>query len=120
VPYTDSRDASIGTLDSWAPGESSPTVVAHDSGIHAVGATYAADGRLWVSWASGDGNHLLAKLGDARGAGGTAQTLRPPPGRDNPDQTALLASGERLVLATQWSALKAEGSSVWTTVVDPR
>lgn len=119
VAYTDSRDPSTGTLDSWAPGESSPTVVAHDSGIHAVGATYA--GRdLWATWVSGDGNHLLAKLGDARGAGGIAQTLRPPPGRDTPDQTALLASGERLVVATQWSALATDRSSVWTTVVEPR
>jgi hypothetical protein len=119
VAYTDSRAASTGTLDSWAPGESSPTVVAHDSGIHAVGATYAADGRLWVTWVSGDGNHLLAKLGDARAAGGAAQTLRPPPGRDTPDQTALLASGERLTLVTQWSALETDRSSIWATVVEP-
>jgi hypothetical protein len=68
---------------------------------------------------SSDGNRLFAKLGDARGAGGAAQLIPLPPGHDIPDTTTALASGERLVLASEFSALSADVNSVWATVVDP-
>jgi hypothetical protein len=119
VVYTDARDQSVGTLDSWAPGEPAPTVVAHGAGIRSASVAYAPDGRLWVTWVEGD-NRLLAKLGDSSGAGGSAQLIPPPPGHDTPDQTTAIASGERLVLATEWSTLAADVNSVWSTVVDPR
>ena len=73
-----------------------------------------------VTWVTTDGNRLLAKLGDPRGAGGTPQVIPPAPGHDTPDQTAVLASGERLVLATEWSTLAADVNSAWAAVVDPR
>ena len=119
VVYTDARDQSGGTLDSWAPGEATPTIVARADGIHSPSAAVAADGRLWVTWVTTDGNHLLAKLGDSSGAGGSAQLIPPPPGHDTPDQTTAIANGERLVLATEWSTLAADVNSVWSTVVDP-
>lgn len=118
VVYVDAHGQGTLTLDSWSPGDAAPTAIARATGLRTPSAAYTADGRLWVTWVSSDGNRLFAKLGDARGAGGAAQLIPLPPGHDIPDTTTALASGERLVLASEFSALSADVNSVWATVVD--
>lgn len=120
VVYVDAHDQGTLTLDSWSPGEAAPATIARGTGLRTPSAAYTASGRLWVTWMSADGNRLFAKLGDDRGAGGTAQPIPLAPGHDIPDTTTALASGERLVLATEFSALSADVNSVWATVLDPR
>ncbi len=119
VAYVDARGQGTLTLDSWSPGETAPTAIAHATGLRTPSVAYTASGRLWVTWVSTDGSRLFAKLGDARGAGGTAQLIPLAPGHDIPDATVSLTNGERLVLASEFSALSADVNSVWATVVDP-
>jgi hypothetical protein len=57
-----------------------PALATPDSSADVDGATVAADGRLWVTWTQSSDQHVLAKLGDARGAGGSPVATKLPAG----------------------------------------
>ena len=73
------------------------------------------------AWVNEEGGRLYAKLGDASGAGGTLELLRNLPGGgfNIAQQTTASATGERLVLATDWDEMRVQADTVWATVVDP-
>jgi len=107
-------------LDSWAPGQARPTVVASDSqGFSDPTAAYTTDGRLWVTWAEPDSSRLFATLGDATGAGGSPVLLQAPPGYGTALNSASVVNGTQLVLATDWqSATGTPATAVFATVVN--
>ena len=73
-------------LASWAPGEGGADQHRRRARGSAwrlpLTAAYRADGRLWVAWYDPGTHHglLRAKLGNAKGAGGTVQKLGRPAG----------------------------------------
>ena len=80
-------------LASWAPGEGGPTNIGGGARLSLglpLTAAYRADGRLWVAWydLGTTKGFYAAKLGNAKGAGGTVQNLGRPgrrlPGRAQP------------------------------------
>ena len=96
-------------LDSWAPGQRSPTTVATDtSGMLAPTATYAPDGQLWVTWVQSGTGYVLAKLGDSSGAGGQSILLPTPSGYDHALLSSARVDGNLLVLATNWESTSLE------------
>jgi von Willebrand factor type D domain len=113
------------SIVSWAPGEGAPTTVFSGKlagtfqQIRTPVAAYTSDGRLWVAWGNDVYQREWAKLGDARGAGGTAVELTQPPGFDTPASTIATTLGSRLVLATNWYLYSSTASAVWATVVNP-
>jgi hypothetical protein len=114
--------STTGDVVSWAPGESSPTLVTHlGTSISAiVAAAYTTTGNLWVAWytKAGKGSYQ-AKLGDARGAGGVVEDLATPPATgflDGPSlQIAAVASQADLVVVANWNH---NGSNdLWATTL---
>ena len=90
---------------SWSPGEGAPVAVAVPSSTGLslfVSASRRADGRLWVAWydngTSAATSGYYAKLGDARGAGGTAVALRQPPGTTRAGSLTTAAVGNDLLV----------------------
>ena len=72
-------------LASWAPGEGGPTNIGGGARLSLglpLTAAYRADGRLWVAWydLGTTKGFYAAKLGNAKGAGGTVQNLGRPAG----------------------------------------
>jgi hypothetical protein len=92
---------------SWWPGEASPTTIANLAGTgqgagRVVTAAYRADGRLWVAW--WDGTSFKATLGDAKGAGGTAEDAGKPNGAANGAYgLSSMAVGDNLLLAANYA-----------------
>ncbi len=110
--YEDSRTNT--QLDSWTPGQTRPSAIASDSrGLGDPTATYTTDGQLWVTWVEPHSDRLLAKLGDATGAGGSPILLQTPRGYSTALNTTSTVDGTRLVLATNWQT----DSSTPTTAV---
>ncbi len=81
-----------------------------------VGA-YTPDGHLWVGWTNASPGVEYAKLGDARGVGGTVVQLPTPSGVSAPQSTDAVTSGGRLVLVSSWTTGGSAGS-MWATVVN--
>jgi len=105
-------------LDSWTPGQSSPTAIATDSqGVRDPTAAYTADGRLWVTWAEPHSGRLFAELGDATGAGGSPILASAPPGYGTVLNTSSTVDGTQLVLASNWQSA---GSTLQRRVRDRR
>jgi hypothetical protein len=114
-------------LASWAPGEgASPTNIGGGARLSLglpLTAAYRADGRLWVAWydLGTTRGFYAAKLGNAKGAGGTVQNLGRPAGGAFVDARNLdsVAVGTDLVLAGT-VITSAPRASLWTTYVqDP-
>ncbi len=114
-------------LASWAPGEgASPTNIGGGARLSLglpLTAAYRADGRLWVSWydLGTTRGFYAAKLGNAKGAGGTVQNLGRPAGAGFLDARNLdsVVVGTDLVVATTVVTNQPRGS-LWTTYVqDP-
>jgi von Willebrand factor type D domain len=107
---------------SWAPGEPTATTVFAGNGNNlptSPSAAFAGDGQLWVAWVKADGARMYAKLGDARGAGGTAVELPTPYRAATPALTAATTLGDRLVLVTNWMNDASSAVAIWGTVVSP-
>jgi len=101
-------------LDSWSPGQARPTEIARDSRRFSdPTAAYTADGRLWVTWGEPHSDALLAKLGDATGAGGSPILAQTPPGYATALNTASTVDRTQLVLVTNWQT----GGNAPTTAV---
>jgi hypothetical protein len=110
------HSTATGSIVSWAPGEATPTIVVALGPARITGAfaaAFAPNGGLWVAWlvnATGPaGYNYQATLGNARGGGGTIETLGTPPYSpkifgDEPSQmiTAVGYQSE-LVVAVTWS-----------------
>ncbi len=112
----DNADSS--QLESWAPGDAAPAAVATDpGGLRDPTAAYTADGRLWVTWTQSSDQHVLAKLGDTRGAGGSPIATRLPAGYTTPRNGASIARGTQLVLVRNWES--GNRTAVFATVVNP-
>ncbi|MGD9573757.1 MAG: hypothetical protein AB7V62_17900 [Thermoleophilia bacterium] len=113
-------------LASWAPGEAAPTNIGGARNLSLglpLTAAYRADGRLWVAWydLGTTRGFYAAKLGNARGAGGTVQDLGRPAGAAFVDDRNLdsVVVGTDLVLAGT-VVTTAPRASLWTTYVqDP-
>jgi hypothetical protein len=107
-------------LDSWTPGQVRPTAIASDSqGFSDPTAAYTTDGRLWVTWAEPHSARLLAKLGDATGAGGSPILTLTPPGYSTVLNTASTVDGTQLVLATNWQTdSSTPNTAVFATVIN--
>ncbi len=107
-------------LDSWTPGQARPTAIASDSqGLSDPTAGYTTDGRLWVTWAEPHSDRLLAKLGNASGAGSSPIVLQTPSGYNAVLNTASTVDGTQLVLATSWkSDSSTPTTAVFATVVN--
>jgi hypothetical protein len=113
-------------LASWAPGEGAPTNVGGARNLSLglpLTAAYRADGRLWVAWhdLGTTRSFYAAKLGNAKGAGGTVQNLGRPAGAAFVDDRGLgsVAVGTDLVLVGTVVTTAPRGS-LWTTYVqDP-
>jgi len=107
-------------LDSWAPGEAGPTAIASDSqGFSGPTAAYTADGRLWVAWSEPHSSRMLAKLGDATGAGGSPILTLTPPGYSTALNTASTVAGTQLLLATNWQTdSHTSTTAVFATVIN--
>ena len=107
-------------LDSWTPGQASPTAIASDSrGFSDPTAAYTTNGRLWTTWAQPHSSVLLAKLGNASGAGGNPILTHTPRGYDSALDTASTANGTQLVLATNWqSSGTTPATAVFATVIN--
>jgi len=113
-------------LATWAPGEAAPTNVGGGANLSLglpLTAAYRADGRLWVAWEDlgTTRSFYAAKLGNARGAGGTVQNLGRPAGGAFVDGRNLdsVVIGTDLVLAGT-VVTSAPRASLWTTYVqDP-
>ena len=110
---------------SWAPGESAPAtvlsrlLVGGDEALSDVVGAFTADGRLWVSFTDSNGERAWAKLGNARGAGGTPQELPKPIGVTEPGLATATVRGDQLVLAADWTNGATAATSAWATVVNP-
>ena len=112
-------------LASWAPGEGGPTNLGGGARLSLglpLTAAYRADGRLWVAWydLGTTKGFYAAKLGNAKGAGGTVQNIGRPAGgfldARNLDSVVL---GTDLVLVGTVVTNQPRGS-LWTTYVqDP-
>ncbi|WP_217914021.1 hypothetical protein [Miltoncostaea marina] len=108
---------------SWRPGEGAPTPVAvpGDIGIAFYGtAARHRDGRLWVAWydrEAGGANRpgVVAKLGNARGAGGVNVPLGQPPRTVANGPLASLAQGENLLVGAVMDTGAVRGA-LWATV----
>lgn len=113
-------------LASWAPGEGGPTNIGGGARLSLglpLTAAYRADGRLWVGWydLGTTKGFYAAKLGNAKGAGGTVQNLGRPAGGGFVDARNLdsVAVGTDLVLAGT-VVTNQPRASLWTTYVqDP-
>ena len=71
-----------------------PTVIASDSkGFSDPTAAYTTDGRMWITWAEPRSAVLLAKLGDATGAGGSPIRALTPSGYSTALNTAATIRG---------------------------
>ncbi|MGE3234191.1 MAG: hypothetical protein AB7O78_10735 [Thermoleophilia bacterium] len=114
-------------LASWAPGEgASPTNIGGNARLSLglpLAAAYRGDGRLWVSWydLGTTKGFYAAKLGNAKGAGGTVQNLGRPAGAAFQDARNLdsVVVGTDLVVAGT-VVTSAPRGSLWTTYVqDP-
>jgi hypothetical protein len=111
-------------LVSWAPGQAAPvTVVAIDT-PHAfmsiIGAAAAPDGHLWVVYMYADSSteHIIARLGDDNGAGGTATMLSPPTSGGFAYNGATLDTSQGLVLAVNFApSIKDTTSALWGAVL---
>jgi hypothetical protein len=113
-------------LASWAPGEGAPTNVGGARSLSLglpLTAAYRSDGRLWVAWhdLGTTRSFYAAKLGNAKGAGGTVQNLGRPAGAAFLDDRSLgsVVVGTDLVLVGT-VVTTAPRASLWTTYVqDP-
>ena len=114
-------------LASWAPGEgASPTSIGGGARLSLglpLTAAYRADGRLWVAWydLGTTKGFYAAKLGNAKGAGGTVQNLGRPAGAAFLDARDLesVAVGTDLVVAGTVVTSQPR-ASLWTSYVqDP-
>ncbi len=107
-------------LDSWTPGQARPTAIATDRlAFSDPTAAYTTDGRLWVTWEEPHSGVLLAKLGDATGAGGSPILTQTPPGYKTALNTASAVNGTQLVLATNWQAdSSTPATAVFATVIN--
>lgn len=113
-------------LASWSPGEGAPTNIAARENLSLglpLTAHYRADGRLWVAWwdRGVSKSFYAAKLGNAKGAGGTVQNLGLPAGGAYLDARNLdsVVMGTDLVLVGT-VVTTAPRASLWTTYVqDP-
>jgi hypothetical protein len=113
-------------LASWAPGEGAPTNIGGARSLSLglpLTAAYRSDGRLWVAWhdLGTTRSFYAAKLGNAKGAGGTVQNLGRPAGAAFVDDRNLdsVALGTDLVLVGTVITSAPRGS-LWTTYVqDP-
>ena len=109
---------------SWAPGEAAPTTVLsglienREQALDLVSAAYTPDGRLWVAWTNESPPTEYAKLGDARGAGGTLVQLPAPAGFSDPQNTVAVTAADRLALVSAWTDGRG-ANAVWGTVVNP-
>lgn len=112
VYATQSGPAAPLRLVSWSPGEGSPTNVARPANLPLntyVAAARHADGRLWVAWyddtarigtpAARAARGYYAKLGNARGAGGTEVHLGVPRPAATPGAVTVLPQGDNLLVA---------------------
>lgn len=115
----ESRVGSIDNIVSWAPGEVGPTTVFDGRGqsVRNEVVARASDGRVWVTWTDVGAERMYAKLGDARGAGGTVVQLPVPPGFTTAEHSSAATAGESLVLESNW--LAGAATAVWATVVNP-
>ncbi len=109
-------------LESWTPGRVGPTVIASDSkGFSDPTAAYTTDGRLWITWAEPHSAVLLAKLGDATGAGGSPIRTLTPSGYSTALNTAATIRGAQLVLVTNWQTDHGTpATAVFATVISAR
>ena len=113
-------------LASWSPGEGAPTNIGGARSLNLglpLTAEYRSDGRLWVAWfdVGTIGGFYAAKLGNAKGAGGTVQNLGRPAGAAFLDDRNLdsVVLGTDLVLVGTVVTTAPRGS-LWTTYVqDP-
>jgi hypothetical protein len=111
-------------LASWAPGEAAPTNLGGGARLSLglpLTAAYRADGRLWVAWydLGTTRGFYAAKLGNARGAGGTVQDLGRPHGFVDARDLESVALGSDLVLGGTVITPQPR-ASLWTTYVqDP-
>jgi hypothetical protein len=111
-------------LASWAPGEAGPTNLGGGARLSLglpLTASYRADGRLWVAWydLGVTRGSYRAKLGNARGAGGTVQDLGRPHGFVDARDLESVALGSDLVLAGTVITPQPR-ASLWTLYVqDP-
>jgi hypothetical protein len=113
-------------LASWSPGEGAPTNIGGGARLSLglpLTAAYRADGRLWVAWEDLGTTRpfYAAKLGNAKGAGGTVQNVGRPAGAAFVDGRNLdsVVIGTDLVLAGT-VVTSAPRGSLWTTYVqDP-
>ncbi len=112
-------------LVSWAPGEAAPVTIAqpNPTGLNLyVTAARRADGRLWAAWYDGGTSSAtagyVAKLGDARGAGGTAVDLGQPPRTVNSGPITSAALGNDL-LVTPTVDTGQSRPAVWADVTPP-
>jgi von Willebrand factor type D domain len=115
------QDTSTPTqLDSWTPGQARPVAIASDRlGFSDPTAAYNTDGRLWVTWTEPHSRVLLAKLGNATGAGGNPILTQTPPGYKTALNTASAVNGTQLVLATNWQAdSNTPATAVFATLIN--
>ncbi|HTI32599.1 MAG TPA: hypothetical protein VL422_02915 [Miltoncostaea sp.] len=111
-------------LASWSPGEGAPTEVANNENLSLglpLTAGYRADGRLWIAWWDRGTTKpfYAAKLGNAKGAGGTVQNLGLPAGWVSSGDLESVAVGTDVVLVGTVGTAAPRGS-LWTTYVqDP-
>ncbi len=113
-------------LASWSPGEAAPTNVGGAKSLSLglpLTAAYRADGRLWVAWydpGTTRGSYA-AKLGNAKGAGGTVQDLGRPAGAaflDDRNLDSVVVGTDLVLVGTV--VTPATRASLWTTYVqDP-
>ena len=121
IVYENSKFGSEHQLLSWTPGEASPTVVVASPNTQNPAAVYRPDGRLWVLWESAT-HDVQIKLGDARGAGGTARSVGKPAGSEGVYQMSAIAWDNDIVLAANFAPSVAgiaagKKHAIWTNRV---
>ncbi len=106
-------------LVSWSPGEGPVTVATPaDLGLNTyVAAARHADGRLWVAWfdRGPTAGSWYAKLGNARGSGGTVVGLGLPRPAATPGAVTVLPQGDNLLVAAV-AGTGAPRAALWATV----
>jgi hypothetical protein len=114
--------AFAGRLVSWAPGDGEPTVVARVTALRDYDTAYRQDGRLWVAWyepgAQGAPTRQghYAKLGDAKGAGGSTVFASQPRRELAGDwDLEIEPAGDGLVLAANLQLEPTVGPAIWVT-----
>jgi hypothetical protein len=112
--------SNLARIRTWWPGDPAATTInaAGERVGNGVGAAYTHDGKLWVVWYDDHVPTYHAVLGDARGAGGTVQTLGIP-AKGNTDLAGLMGgvalANDSLVVVANWNA---NGSpQFWSDVV---